>query len=400
MNTKPDSPAVRCPHCGQEVQLDEAIAHQLAAPLRAGWEAEMRQQIDGEVRAAARAEREQLEGRLRERDSQVKELKAQEALLLRERHKLEDEKEDLEREKERMRDEIRRQERADADGRARQHAEQDLRHAQESYQEQLRRKDEEHGTRTRQLEDQLKRVSAQLEEAQRKSATGSRQQEGIARQDLFGEELRRRFPDDLITVAPRGKRGPDVVQVVRAGRLDCGVILWECKRTAAWGPGWPGKLTGEVRRARARFGVIVSEVLPPGMDGSGSVGEVWACDYGHAWDLAAGLRQAIIAVYRHEAANAARAGTAGKLYDYIATGGFEARFKTIEHGSEGLRQELAQDQRVSQQRWKRMEQMIDEILEQGLQGIVLDIIGLGGEIPPAARDELPEDGPPELPPGQ
>jgi hypothetical protein len=29
--------------------------------------------------------------------------------------------------------------------------------------------------------------------------------------------------------------------------------------------------------------------------------------------------------------------------------------------------------------------------EQGLRGIVLDIIGLGGEIPPAARAEL-EDG--------
>jgi hypothetical protein len=400
MTTTPSSPAVRCPHCGQEVQLDEAIAHQLAAPLRAGWEAEMRQQIGDEVRAAERAEREELESRLRQRDSQVKDLKAQEAGLLRDRRKLEDEKDDLEREKERMRDEIRKQERADAEDRARRNAEEDLRRTQEAYQEQLRRKEEEHGTQTRQLEDQLKRVRAQLEEAQRKSATGSRQEEGLARQDLFGEELRRRFPADLITVAPRGRRGPDVRQVVRVGHLDCGVILWECKRTADWGPNWPHKLAGEVRRAGARFGVIVSEVLPPGLDGSGSIGEVWACDYGHAWDLAAGLRQAIIAVYRHEAANAGRAGTAGKLYDYIATGGFEARFKTIEQGSDGLRQELAQDQRVSQQRWKRMEQMIDEIVEQGLQGIVLDIIGLGGEIPPSARAELPDDGFPELPPGQ
>jgi hypothetical protein len=269
---------------------------------------------------------------------------------------------------------------------------------QESYQEQLRRKEEDHGTRTRQLEDQLKRVSAQLEEAQRKSATGSPQQEGIARQDLFGEELQRRFPADLITVTPQGKRGPDVAQVVRAGHLACGVILWECKRTAAWSNDWPHKLAGEVRRAGARFGVIVSEVLPPGMDGWGQAGDVWACDYGHAAGLAAGLRQAIIAVYRHEAANAARVGTAGKLYDYMATGGFEARYKTMEQGADRLRQELAQDQRVSQQRWKRMEQAIDEIIEQGLQGIVLDIIGLGGEIPPAARAELPKDPPPELPP--
>ena len=401
------SPAVRCPHCGREVQLDEAIAHQLAAPMRAGWEAEMRQRIGEEVRAgyaseldAQHAEREELEGRLRERDGQIKELKAQEAGLLRDRRKLEDEKEDLEREKERARDEIRKQERVFADRRASQRAEEELRRERESYQEQLRRKEEEHGTRTRQLEDQLKRVSAQLEEAQRKSSTSLRQQEGIARQDLFGEELQRRFPADLIKVTPAGKRGPDAVQVVRIGHLDCGVISWECKRTAAWSNEWPRKLASEVRKARARFGVIVSEVLPPGMDGSGQAGDVWACDYGHAWDLAAGLRQAIIAVYRHEAANAARAGIAGRVYDYIATGGFEARYKAAEQAVGGLRQELGQDQRASQQRWRRMERLIDEILEQGLHGIVLDIIGLGGEIPPAARAELLEDGPPELPPGQ
>ena len=34
---------------------------------------------------------------------------------------------------------------------------------------------------------------------------------------------------------------------------------------------------------------------------------------------------------------------------------------------------------------------MDEIREQVLQGIVLDIIGLGGEIPPAARAELADD---------
>jgi hypothetical protein len=398
------SPTIRCPHCGREVPLDEAIAHQLAAPMRAVWEADMRPQIADEIRATfasdletQSAEREELERRLRERDSQIKELKTQEAGLLRDRRKLEDEKEDLEREKEQMRDEIRKQERVFADRRAAQRAEEELRRATEDYAEKLRRRDEEHGTRTRQLEDQLKRVRAQLEEAQRKSSTSLRQQEGLARQDLFGEELQRRFPADLIKVTPAGKRGPDVVQIVRVGHLDCGVILWECKRTAAWGPGWPGKLAGQVRSARASFGVIVSEVLPVGMDGSGQAGDVWACDYGHAGDLAAGLRQAIIAVSRHEAANAARAGNAGRLYDYIATGGFEARYKAMEQGADGLRQELGQDQRASQQRWRRMERHIDEIVEQGLHGIVLDIIGLGGEIPPAARAELPEDDPPKLP---
>jgi hypothetical protein len=396
MTTPSGKPTVLCPHCGQAIQLGEAIAHQIAAPMRAVWEAEMRQQISAEVLEAQRAEREELEGRLRQRDSQLKDLLAQEAGLRRDRRKLEDEKENLERDKERMRDEIRKQERADADDRARRQAGEDLRRMQEGYQEQLR----DYGTKNRQLEDQLKRVNAELQEAQRKSATASWQEEGIASQDLFGEELQRRFPADLITVTSRGKRGHDVTQVVRAGHLKCGVILWECKRAAAWSNDWPPKLAGEVRQAAARFGVIVTDALPPGIERSGAVGGVWACDYGHAWGLAAGFREAIIAAYRHVAANAARAGIAEKVYDYFATGRFEARYKAGEQALDRWSQGHDQEKRATQQRWKREERIMDEIREQVLRGIVLDIIGLGGEIPPAARPELPDDGFPELPPGQ
>jgi hypothetical protein len=111
---------------------------------------------------------------------------------------------------------------------------------------------------------------------------------------------------------------------------------------------------------------------------------------------ATGLRQAIIAVHRYVAANAARAGIAEKVYDFFATGGFESRYKTMEQAIDRLIAELDQGQRTSQQRWKRLEKITAEIRDQGLQGIVLDVIGLGGEIPPAARAEI-GDGPLELP---
>jgi hypothetical protein len=137
-------------------------------------------------------------------------------------------------------------------------------------------------------------------------------------------------------------------------------------------------------------------VLPDRIDGSGQVGEVWTCDYGHAWHLAAGLRQAVISVYRHETANAARSGVAEKVYDYIATGGFEARYKAMEQAIDRIAAELDADQRASQQRWKRLERYIAELRDQGLEGIVLDIVGLGGDIPPAARAELPGTDVPEL----
>jgi len=395
---------VQCPSCGSDIDLDEALIRQLTAPMRAAWEADLRQQIRGQVQAAfvrdldeQVAQRRTLEGQLAERELEIKNLRQQETALLRARRELEDQKENLERATEQMRDEIRSQERAAADQRAGQRADDDLRRKDAAYQEQLRRLQEQHGIQTRQLEDQLTRVRCQLEEAQRKTSTSPRQQEGVTRQDMFGDELRHRYPDDLITVTPQGRRGPDITQVVRVGRMDCGIILWECKRTAAWGAAWPAKLAAEVLQAKARFGVIVSEVMPIGMDGSGRIGDLWACSYDHAGDLAAGLREAIIAVRRHETANAGRQEIAGKIYDYVATGPFEGRYKSMEQAIDKLRQEIEQDQRASQQRWKRLQHLVDRIRDDGLHGILLDIIGLGGEIPPAARAELPHDNPPELP---
>lgn len=59
---------------------------------------------------------------------------------------------------------------------ASQRAEEDLRRATETTRRSCGAGDEEHGTRTRQLEDQLKPVRTQLEEAQSKSNTSLRQQ--------------------------------------------------------------------------------------------------------------------------------------------------------------------------------------------------------------------------------
>ena len=62
-----------------------------------------------------------------------------------------------------------------------------------------------------------------------------------------------------------------------------------------------------------------------------------------------------------------------------------------------LRQELDQDERASQPRWKRQHHLISQIQGEGLRGIILDIISLGGEIPLAANAELTDQNPPGLP---
>jgi hypothetical protein len=214
---------------------------------------------------------------------------------------------------------------------------------------------------------------------------------------VFAAQLRDRFGDDEVTVTPRGRAGADVAQVVRHGQRDCGTILWECKRAAKWGTDWARKLADDVRKAGAAFGVIVSETLPPGMDGSGRADDVWVCDFGTAVHLAAGLRWVLIAASQYEAANAARAGTSGKVYDYIATGGFAARCEAIMQTIDTMLSTLGKERRYYEQRWKDWERHID-VMTGSLYGIAGDLVRLGAEIPPPLRAELPGADRPALPP--
>lgn len=239
-------------------------------------------------------------------------------------------------------------------------------------------------------------MNTQLDEARRKGATRSRQEEGFTRQDLFAEELRRRFPTDEITVTPRGMPGADVTQTVRVSGHDCGVILWECKRAATWSGTWIGKLADDVVKARADLGVIVSEELPASMEGSDLVDGIWVTGYPHAATLAAGLREAVTTAWRHRLANAGREDTAAKAYDYIATGGFGDRYAAAERALDEQVEVLRRERRYYERAWAQREQQIDKA-RANLAGIVADLVRIGAELPSTTLAELPATDLPALP---
>ena len=381
---EPHDQLVTCPRCGQQFPLTAAVAEELASHVLAGKEPVLREQIAQDLEAQYAGELQGMQERLHEqeetlkRDSEeIRKLRDTEVQLRQERRKLQDDRDALEAEKERMRDEIRKQEREAAD-----------RKAQDRYESQLRQKDEAHTTAVRELEDKLKRVNAQLDEARRKGATGSRQEEGFTRQDLFAEELRRRFPADQITVTPRGVAGADVTQVVRVSGHECGVIVWECKRAANWSGTWIGKLADDVAKASAGVGVIVSEELPAGMEGCGLADSIWVTNYMHAPTLAAGLREAVTTAWRHKLANAGRDDTAAKVYDYIATGGFADRYAAAERALDEQVEVLQKEKRYYERAWAQREQQIDKT-RANLTGMVADLIRIGAQLPSTTFAELP-----------
>ena len=116
-------------------------------------------------------------------------------------------------------------------------------------------------------EAQISGMKRQIEELRRKAEQGSQQLQGEALELELESLLRDRFPRDLFEPVPKGEFGGDIIHRVfgRAGQR-CGTILWESKRTKTWSDSWLSKLRADQRAAKADIALVVSNVLPKGID--------------------------------------------------------------------------------------------------------------------------------------
>ena len=147
-------------------------------------------------------------------------------------------------------------------------------------------------------------LRTQIEELRRKSEQGSQQIQGEVLELVMEDLLRRTFPLDTIQPVAKGVHGGDVLQIVHdATGAECGIILWESKRTKAWSDGWLPKLRDDQRAAKAHVAILISVEMPKGVTTFECVDGVWVTCQACALALAAALRSGMI-----DAATARRAG--------------------------------------------------------------------------------------------
>ena len=96
---------------------------------------------------------------------------------------------------------------------------------------------------------------------------------------------------------PRGEFGGDIIHRVRNHVAQiCGTMLWEAKSTKAWNNRWLEKLRADQRSTNAEIGLIVSNVLPAGVETFDRIDNVWVTKKRLAIPLAIALRQSLIQV--------------------------------------------------------------------------------------------------------
>jgi len=390
---------ITCPNCQTEIEITEVISSQLRASIRSEMEAELgpvrqrlkqqqdelaRQEkhlqqkaesVDEQVEAKLAQERPTLEKMIRERTraEQDLELKDQAAAIAELQAKVQ-----LANQKELafLKEKRALQERArNVELEVGRRMQEELKKVREQA---LKELDEQHRLKLMEKEQQVEGLRRQIDDLKRRAVQGSQQMQGEVLEVALEELLKGLFPTDSIEPVPKGVRGADVIQrVLDDSGMDCGLILWESKRTRHWSKDWLPKLRDDLRMVGASRSIIVSEQLPEHVRHFGQVDGVWVASWACVHPVAIMLREGLIGVAKSRRALDGQHSKMELVYNYLIGQEFYNRVSGVVEAFMTMRQELEAEKRALNTCWKKREKQLERVLlsTSGLYGDLQGIIG-------------------------
>ncbi|GAB2596356.1 DUF2130 domain-containing protein [Spirosoma areae] len=374
-----------CPHCQQPIDLETSFVHQVEHQLAKKYNShyanqkadiirqqeELRQQklaiqakekeqqtaiaqavaaqlktLQADAIRKARAEQETtvqtLQAELRDKSEAVKSLQQQELNLLRQQRELEEKQASLQLEVEKRL----RAERSEIEAKAIQKA-RDENHLKEEEQQGL-----------------IRSLTDQLHAMERKIKQGSQQAQGEVQEVALEKLLVDTFPFDQITDVAKGINGADLIQDVRNefGRL-CGRIIYESKRTKAFGGNWIDKLKADQQRHNGDIAVLVTEAMPADMPHFDQIDGVWVCTFAEVRALATVLRVGVLKVSEVQTVSENKGDKVQRLYDYLTGNEFQQCVRSIVRAFQMLQAGLDQEKRAMKLIWSRREKQIEAVID-------------------------------------
>ncbi len=242
----------------------------------------------------------------------------------------------------------------------------------------LKELDEQHRLKLLEKEQQVEQLRRQIEDLKRSAEQGSQQAQGEVLEVALEQLLKDLFPTDSVEPVPKGVRGADVIQrVLDESGTDCGLILWESKRTRHWSKEWLPKLRDDLRMVGASRSVIVSEQLPDHVRHFGQVDGVWVVSWPCIHPVAIALREGLIAVAKSRRALEGQHGKMELVYNYLIGQEFYNRVSGVVEAFMAMRQDLEAEKRALNTCWRKREKQLDRVLvsTSGLYGDLQGIIG-------------------------
>ncbi|HEX5655371.1 MAG TPA: DUF2130 domain-containing protein [Chitinophagaceae bacterium] len=381
-------PDIKCPACGHEFPLEEAVSEDYKKELReqmvsykkqkeeelARKEQEWQRQLQkketefGELLQSEKARlQQQLEENIRKTITGDFENKVR---LLEQSQKVNEEKLRLARQKEleflQMQQDLKtREEELNLT------VQKKLQEERSKLSEELRKLEEqkaaarenEYQLRLKELEKQLEDQKKLADEMRRKAEQGSMQLQGEVQELALEEMLKAAFPFDEIREVGKGVRGADCIQAVRNNfGQECGQIIYESKRTNSFSIEWIDKLKADMRSQGAEIAVIVTKTMPKDMDCFGIKDGVWICSFSEVKSLAVVLRDAVIRVFNAAKSQENKGDKMHLLYNYLTSSEFSEQWKAIREGFMNMKLSIQKERDAMEKLWKSREKQLEKVL--------------------------------------
>lgn len=158
----------------------------------------------------------------------------------------------------------------------------------------------------------------------------------------------------------------------------CGTILWESKRTKNWSDGWLVKLRDDQRTAKADIAIIVSQILPKGMESFDLVDGIWVTNTKSVFSLAVALRYSLIEVASARQALEGQQTKTEMVYQYLTGPRFRHRVEAIVEAFSSMQEDLDREKKAITKQWAKREEQIERVM-QATVGMYGDLQGIAGK---------------------
>ncbi len=390
---------IQCPHCHQQIDIDEAVSHQAEVKVTAQFQKEKealeKSQIELQKRledqtknqkielentlaqqelkikkelwekaqfeaqkkiaeSSGKAQKE-MEERLQEQEKRIKLAESAELEMRKKQRELEQEKAQFQLKLERSLDE----------------------RLKEETEKILKVENEKSSDKEKQMQKQIDDMKKLVEEATRKASTVSQQLQGEVMELQIEELLRESFPTDIIEEVKKGQLGADILQTVKNNfGKTVGIIVWESKQTQAFQEKWLGKLREDARAAGGSLAVLITRKLPDGITTCAERERVWITGIDFVLPLAQLLRQTLLKVDQEKISQNGKDVKAEMLYQYINSQEFIGNVEGVVESFRELKDDLDRERTAMQNIWKKREKQILRLATHaahmygGVQGIV------------------------------
>lgn len=216
------------------------------------------------------------------------------------------------------------------------------------------------------------------EEMKRKAEQGSMQMQGEVQELALEELLRTSYPFDEIKEVGKGISGADCIQtVINSTQQVCGSIVYESKRTKNFANDWIEKLKQDQLKCKADVAVIVTETLPSDMDRFGEKNGVWICGFHEVKSLSMVLREMLLRMNSVQLAQENKGDKMELLYNYLTSNEFVQNINRIVENYDAMINQLNAEKKAMMKIWSTREKQI-WVVQENMAALFGSIKGIAG----------------------